>query len=233
MRPVIGITCYVEPARWGVWDQVTAALLPHAYVDHVDRAGGIAVVVPPLSEVDPEGLLARLDGLVLAGGADLDPSSYGEQPHQATTGLRPDRDAAELPLALAALAHDVPLLGICRGVQVMNVARGGTLVQHLPELVEHERHRPSPGVYGEHGVRLAEGSRMSAVLGETTTVRSYHHQGIGMVGSGLVPTAWADDHTVEGLEDPRLSFALGVLWHPEAGSDPRLFEALVAAAAKS
>jgi putative glutamine amidotransferase len=231
VRPVIGITCYVEPARWGVWDDVTAALLPHAYVDKVHRAGGVAVIVPPLSEVDPDSLLARLDGLIIAGGADLDPSSYGEQPHEATTGLRPDRDAAELPLALSALARDVPLLGICRGAQVLNVARGGTLVQHLPDLVEHEGHRPAPGVYGDHQVRLAEGSRLASLLGGSTTVKSYHHQGIGTIGSGLTPTAWAEDHTVEALEDPRLSFALGVLWHPEAGEDPCLFEALVTAAA--
>jgi gamma-glutamyl-gamma-aminobutyrate hydrolase PuuD len=229
MRPVIGITCYVEQARWGVWD-TSAVLLPEAYVAAISKAGGVPVVLPPLAAVDPDSLLDKLDAVVLAGGADLDPSSYGEQPHPATLGLRPDRDAAELPLALTALARDLPLLGICRGAQILNVARGGSLVQHLPDAVGHEGHRPAPGVYGEHKVHTADGSRLASVLGASVEVRSYHHQGIGTVGSGLTATAWADDHTVEGLEDPRLQFAVGVLWHPEAGNDPRIFDALVAAA---
>ncbi|MDX6210958.1 MAG: putative glutamine amidotransferase [Frankiales bacterium] len=232
MHPVIGISCYVEKAQWGVWD-TTAALLPQAYVDAVARAGGIPLLVPPAGAADPDRLLDRLDGLVLAGGADIDPTFYDEPPNAATAGLRPDRDAAEIPLALAALSRDVPLLGICRGAQILNVARGGSLVQHLPDEVGHEGHRPSPGVYGEHRVRLAEGSRLGALLGKAVEVRSYHHQGIGTIGAGLVPTAWADDHTVEGLEDPRLLFAVGALWHPEAGDDPRLFDALVAAASSA
>jgi putative glutamine amidotransferase len=229
MRPVIGITCYVEPARWGVWD-VPAALLPQAYVDAVAASGGLPLLVPPDGAADPDALLDRLDGVVLAGGADIDPATYAEAAHPQTAGLRTDRDAAELPLALAALARGLPLLGICRGAQILNVARGGSLVQHLPDVVGHEGHRPEPGVYGVHTVRCAHGSRMADAMGESAVVRSYHHQGIGTLGTGLVATAWAEDDTVEGLEDPQQSFAVGALWHPEASADHRLFAALVTAA---
>ena len=229
MRPVIGITCYVEPARWGVWD-VPAALLPHAYVEAVAAAGGLPVLVPPHGAAEPERLLDRLDALVLAGGADIDPATYDESMHPATAGVRADRDASELPLARAAMAREMPVLGICRGAQILNVARGGSLVQHLPDVVGHENHRPGTGVYGVHKVRTAEGSRIASAMGVSAIVRSYHHQGIGIVGERLVPTAWADDDTVEGLEDPSLSFAVGALWHPEASADHRLFAALVNAA---
>lgn len=229
MKPLIGITCYVEPARWGVWD-IPASLLPHAYVEAVAKAGGTPVLVPPEGAADPEGLLDRLDGVVLAGGADIDPATYDEAPHPSTAGVRSDRDAAELPLARAALARDLPLLGICRGAQIINIARGGTLVQHLPDAVGHEGHRPEPGTYGVHKVRSAEGSRIARAIGVSGIVRSYHHQGIGLLGGGLVATAWADDDTVEGLEDPSLAFAVGALWHPEASADHRLFAALVDAA---
>ena len=161
-------------------------------------AGGLPLLVPPLGEADPEGLLDRLDGVIIAGGADIDPATYDESMHPATAGVRADRDAAELPLAKAALARNLPVLGICRGAQILNVARGGTLVQHLPDLVGHQNHRPAPGVYGVHKVRTAEGSRMAGAIGVSAIVRSYHHQGIGIVGEGLVATAWADDDTVEG-----------------------------------
>jgi putative glutamine amidotransferase len=174
-------------------------------------------------------VLDRLDAVVFAGGADLDPELYGEQPHRETTGLRRERDAAELPLMRSALDRDVPVLGICRGMQLMSVVSGGSLVQHLPDVVGHERHRPAPGVYGLHVVRLAPGSRAHAILGETTRVPSYHHQGLASPGS-LTVTGWADDDSPEVVEDPSRRFALGVLWHPEAGDDLRLFEALVSAA---
>ena len=229
MRPVIGITCYVEPARWGVWD-IPAALLPQAYVEAVAQAGGLPLLVPPDGAADPDGLLDRLDGIVLAGGADIDPATYDESMHPATAGVRSDRDGAELPLAKAALARDMPVLGICRGAQILNVARGGTLVQHLPDVVGHENHRPEPGTYGVHKVRTADGSRIAGAIGVSGIVRSYHHQGIGIVGDGLVATAWADDESIEGLEDPSLTFAVGALWHPEASADHRLFAALVSAA---
>lgn len=224
--PVVGITCYVEQARWGVWD-VPAAVLPFRYVERVEAAGGRAVVLPPTAAAD-DAVLDRLDAVVFAGGADLDPRLYGEQPHPQTTGLRPERDAAELPLMRAALDRDLPVLGICRGMQVMSVVRGGSLTQHLPDVVGHERHRPAPGVYGLHEVRLAPGSRVHAILGDTVSVPSYHHQGLDSPGS-LTVTGWADDGTAEVVEDPSRRFALGVLWHPEAGDDGRLFAALVAA----
>ena len=229
MTPVIGITCYVEPARWGVWD-VPAALLPHAYVEAVAKAGGLPVLIPPSAAVFPDVLLGRLDGLILAGGADIDPATYREAPHPLTVGVRSDRDGAELPLAVAALEHDVPVLGICRGAQILNVARGGSLVQHLPDVLGHEEHRPEPGVYGTHRVRFAEGSRLAAALNGSAIVRSYHHQGIGRIGNGLVVTATAEDDSVEGIEDPALTFAVGALWHPEVSEDGRLFDALVDAA---
>lgn len=225
--PVVGITCYVEQARWGVWD-VPAAVLPFRYVERVEAAGGRAVVLPPTAAAD-DAVLDRLDAVVFAGGADLDPQLYGEQPHPQTTGLRPERDAAELPLMRAALDRDLPVLGICRGMQVMSVVRGGSLTQHLPDVVGHERHRPAPGVYGLHEVRLAPGSRAHAILGDTVSVPSYHHQGLDSPGS-LTVTGWADDDTAEVVEDPSRRFAVGVLWHPEAGDDGRLFAALVAAA---
>lgn len=226
-RPLVGITCYVEQARWGVWD-APAAVLPFRYVERVEAAGARPVLVPP-SPAEPDSLLDRLDAVVFAGGADLDPGLYGEEPHSETTGVRPERDAGEMPLMRAALDRDLPVLGICRGMQVMTVVRGGSLVQHLPEVVGHDRHRPAPGVYGLHDVRLAPGSRMHAILGDSVTVPSYHHQGLAKPGA-LEVTGWADDESPEAVEDPSRRFAIGVLWHPEAGEDPRLFEALVAAA---
>jgi putative glutamine amidotransferase len=229
MRPVVGITSYVEQARWGVWD-VPASVLPFRYVERVEAAGGTAVVLPPAAAADAE-VLERLDAVVFAGGADLDPGLYGEQPHPETTGLRPERDAAEVPLMQAALDRDVPLLGICRGMQVLSVVRGGSLVQHLPDAVGHERHRPAPGTYGMHDVRLEPGSLAHRLLGDHVSVPSYHHQGLASPGD-LAVTGWADDETPEVVEDPSLRFALGVLWHPEAGDDLRLFEGLVAVAAK-
>jgi putative glutamine amidotransferase len=226
-RPVIGISAYREQARWGVWD-MPAVLVPAGYVDKVAGAGGLPVVLPPSTSLDPQ-VLELLDALVLAGGADLDPDRYGEEPHPETSGWRPDRDAGEIAVLDGALARDLPVLGICRGLQIMTVHAGGRLEQHLPDVVGHERHRPEPGVFGEHAVRLATGSTAHAVLGATTTVKSYHHQGVADAGA-LTVTGWADDDTVEVVEVPGRRFAVGVLWHPEAGDDPRLFEALVAAA---
>jgi putative glutamine amidotransferase len=227
MRPVVGITSYVEQARWGVWD-VPAVVLPFRYVERVEAAGATAVVLPPSASTDAA-VLDRLDAVVFAGGADLDPALYDQAAHEQTTGLRPDRDAAEVPLMRAALDRDLPLLGICRGMQVLSVVSGGALEQHLPDLVGHEGHRPEPGVYGRHDVRLAPGSLAHRLLGDEVSVPSYHHQGLASAGT-LTVTGWADDESPEVVEDPTRRFALGVLWHPEAGDDPRLFEALVAAA---
>jgi putative glutamine amidotransferase len=224
--PVVGITSYVEQAKWGVWDQ-SAVVLPYSYVRAVEAAGARAVVLPP-SPVGVDEAVARLDAVVFAGGADLDPALYDDAPHPSTIGVRADRDAGELPLLQAALRADLPVLGICRGMQLLAIAHGGTLVQHLPEVVGHERHRPSPGVFGQHEIHTATGSLVRSVLGERVVVPSYHHQGLATPGS-LTVTGWADDDTAEVVEDPARRFALGVLWHPEAGDDPRLFEALVAA----
>jgi gamma-glutamyl-gamma-aminobutyrate hydrolase PuuD len=225
VRPLIGITTYVEPAAWGHW-QLDAALVPYDYVRGIERAGGRPLLVPPSDDAVEE-TIAVLDGLLLSGGNDLDPGSYGAAAHPETSGTRPERDRGELALLEAALARDLPVLAVCRGVQVLNVARGGDLVQHLPDAVGHERHRVVKGEFSEHAVRVAGESRLGGAVGVETHVKSHHHQGLGRVGTGLREVAWADDGTVEGLEDPERRFAVGVLWHPEAGEDMKLFETLV------
>ena len=225
-RPLIGITTYVEPASWGHWDDVEAALIPYDYVRAVERAGGRAVLVPP-DDDGIEEILDALDGLVFSGGNDLEPQEYGADAHPATCGTNPERDRGELALLQAALERDLPVLAICRGFQVLNVARGGDIVQHLPEIVGHEEHREVVGEFSEHTVRVDPSSRIGRV---DTAVKSHHHQAVGRVGDGLREVAWAEDGTVEGLEDPDKPFVVGVLWHPEAGEDLRLFEQLVEAA---
>jgi len=228
-RPLVGITTYVEPAQWGHW-QLDAALIPFAYVQAVERAGARPLLVPPSDDAVEETLEA-LDGLLFSGGSDLDPDTYGADAHPATAGVRPERDRAELALLEAALARDMPVLAVCRGFQVLNVARGGDLEQHLPDVVGDEKHREVAGVFSEHPVRIEDGSKLGALLGDRAPVKSHHHQGVGRVGEGLREVASADDGTIEGLEDPARRFAVGVLWHPEVGEDMRLFEALVAEAA--
>ena len=229
-RPLIGVTTYLEPARWGAWDE-SVALVPAAYVESVEREGGRALLVPP-SEEGIEETLDALDGLVFTGGADLDPALYGEQPHPETAGVQPARDRAELALLQAALARDLPVLAICRGSQLLNIARGGTLLQHLPDELGHELHREVRGVYSDHEVAVDAGSRLAGLLGPSAPVKSHHHQGIARVGEGLRAVAHAEDGTLEALEDPSRRFALGVLWHPEAGQDKALFRALVAEASR-
>ena len=224
-RPIVGITSYVEQAAWGAW-HLEAALIPQMYVEAVESAGGRALVVPP-SEDAVEETLDALDGLLLSGGADLDPAGYDAEAHPATNNTRPARDRAELALLEGALARDMPVLAVCRGSQILNIARGGDLVQHLPEVTGDERHRETPGVFSEHPVRIEDDSQLGALIPAHGPVMSSHHQGFGRIGEGLREVAWADDGTVEGLEDPSYRFALGVLWHPEAGEDARLFEALV------
>ena len=228
-RPLIGITTYVEEATWSHW-RSPSALIPFAYVRAVENAGGRALLVPPAEDAVPETLDA-LDGLVLSGGNDLDPGAYGAEAHPETGGVRPERDRAELALLEGALARDMPVLAVCRGSQLLNVARGGDLVQHLPEVVGSERHRERLGVFSEHGVRLDGESRLGALLGDRAPVKSHHHQGFGRVGEGLREVAWADDGTLEGVEDPSKRFALGVLWHPEEEEDAALFRSLVEEAA--
>jgi putative glutamine amidotransferase len=228
-KPVIGITTYVEEASWGHW-QMPAALIPYDYVRAVERAGGRALLVPP-SEDALEETLDALDGIVFSGGNDMEPSTYGAEQHAETNGTNPARDRGELALLTAALARDMPVLAVCRGFEVLNVARGGDLVQHLPEQVGHEAHRAVKGAFSDHGVRVEESSRLGSVVGASVpVVKSHHHQALGRVGDGLREVAWAEDGTVEGVEDPERRFAVGVLWHPEAGEDAKLFEALVAEA---
>jgi gamma-glutamyl-gamma-aminobutyrate hydrolase PuuD len=192
----------------------------------IEQAGGRAFVVPPSEEGIGETLDA-LDGIVLSGGADLDPAAYGSDPHPETFPDRPERDRAELALLQAALARDMPVLAVCRGSQVLNVARGGDLIQHLPDTVGHERHRHTPGEFSEHDVEVEATSRVGALLGDRAPVKSHHHQAYGRIGEGLREVAWADDGTVEALEDPAMRFAVGVLWHPEEGEDRALFQGLV------
>ena len=229
-RPVVGITTYVEEATWGHW-RASAALIPFAYVQSVERAGGRPLLVPP-GDDGVEETLDALDGLVLSGGNDLDPAAYGAEAHAETSGVRPERDQAELALLEGALARDMPVLAVCRGSQLLNVARGGDLVQHLPEVVGHEQHREVAGVFSSHGIRVDPESRLGAIVGgEHAPVQSHHHQGFGRVGEGLRETAWADDGTLEAVEDPSKRFALGVLWHPEEADDGALFRSLVTEAA--
>jgi putative glutamine amidotransferase len=225
MRPLIGVTTYAQEASWGVW-KLPAALIPLDYVDAVERAGGRPILIPPSAE-GVEETLEALDGIVFSGGADVDPTLYEAEAHAETDLPQERRDAAEMALLRAALERDVPTLAVCRGIQLMNVARGGDLVQHLPERVGHEDHRQVLGAFSEHPVDVQAGSRLAAVVGTDPRVTSHHHQSLGRVGEGLVETAWAEDGTVEAVEDPTRRFALGVQWHPEAGGDDALFEALV------
>jgi len=228
--PVIGISAYSAEAAWGVW-RTEAVLLPRTYVDAVVRAGGLPVLLPPLPEVIA-GMLSRLDGLILAGGPDVEPVRYGQAMGPNTQPPKPERDAAELALFERAMDDDLPVLGICRGMQLINVARGGTLHQHLPDVLGDASHAPELGVFSSHPVRVAEGSRTAAVLGRTDVdgVPSYHHQAIDVLGKGLVATAWAPDGMPEALEDPSAAFCVAVQWHPEEGADPALFDGLVTAA---
>jgi putative glutamine amidotransferase len=229
LRPVIGLTSYEEQARWGVWD-VPSVLLPSVYVQAVVAAGGVPLLLPPLPEII-EAVLPRLDGLILAGGPDIEPSRYGADALESTGPPRVERDGAELGLAGTALAAGLPVLGICRGLQLLNVARGGTLHQHLPDLLDSSEHAPAPAVYGHHPVKVTPGSLLAESLGRTEAeVPSYHHQGIDKLGAGLTVSAVAPDGTIEAIEDQSMTFCLAVQWHPEVGDDGSLFTALVTAA---
>ena len=225
-RPRIGITTYLEPTIWGVWER-EAALLPRVYLDAVHAAGGVPLLLPPVG-TDPT-ILEILDGLIIAGGCDVDPASYDAQPHPETLGTRPGRDDHEAVLIKAALESSLPLLAICRGLQMLNVALGGTLQQHLPDVVAHDEHRPSPAVFGQTEVKIEPDSLTGKLFGEQTTVHCYHHQALGIVAPDLKVTARSGDGTVEAAEVAGHEFALGVQWHPEENpEDLRLFTALVA-----
>lgn len=227
VRPLIGISTYREPARWGTWD-TTAVLLPATYVDAVAAAGGSPVLLPT-GAVGPE-VVGRLDGLVVAGGADVDPARYGQAPGPYTVRTRPDRDATESGLLAAALEQRLPVLAICRGMQLLNVVLGGDLVQHLPGEPGVLTHDPGPGRFADHEVTVQAGSRVAALLGERVLAHCHHHQALDRVASDLTVTARAEDGTIEAVEGTSGGFCVGVQWHPEAGRDRRLFEALVAQA---
>ncbi len=227
-RPVIGITTYAQDASWGAW-HLPAALIPLDYVDAVERAGGRAILIPP-SEDGVDETLDLLDGIVFSGGADVDPALYGADAHPETDAPQARRDRGELALLRGALERDVPMLAVCRGVQLLNIARGGDLVQHLPETLGSDVHKQAPGTFVEHPIEVKEGTRLAEIVGARPDVTSHHHQGLGRIGDGLVGAAWASDGTVEGVEDPSKRFTLGVQWHPEAGEDEALFENLVAEA---
>ena len=235
-RPVIGLCTALERARWSVWDQ-QAVLLPRSYIEAVQRAGGLALLVPPDPALvdSPDEVLDRLDGLVLAGGADLDPASYGADPHPETVGTVPERDRFEIALLHAALERDLPVLAICRGMQVMNVALGGTLYQHLPESHGHHEHRRVTGSFdgADHDVRLEPGSLAARAAGELVhRTKSHHHQGVNDIGDGLHVSGFSElDGLPEAIEVPGRRFALGVQWHPEADDTSALIAALVAEAA--
>ena len=231
--PIIGLTTYLEQAQTGVWD-VPASFLPKVYFEAVNKAGGIAVLLPP-QPVDAEiavRVLEGLDGLIITGGKDVDPARYGPDAHPETDDPRPDRDAWEDALLTAAIAAELPFLGICRGAQLMNVALGGTLHQHLPEVVGSTRYNLGGGEFAQNEVTV-EGSRLAAMIGESVVGRSYHHQAIDELAEGLVVTARSDDGVIQAVELPGHPFGLGVQWHPEQDDeDIRLFEGLVDAARK-
>src|SRR6185312_8681520 len=232
-RPVIGICTAVARANWGVWEQRDAVLLATTYIEAIQRAGGLAVMIPPDGEFEqePDQILDLLDGLILAGGNDIDPSYYGADRHPETGITLPDRDRSELALAGRAIERDMPVLGICRGMQLINVAFGGTLTQHLPDEVGHERHRPHPGSFddSDHDVRLTEGSLAALAAGETVhNTKSHHHQGLEAVAESFEVTGHSMiDDVPEAIEAPYRRFVLGVQWHPEADERSRVIGALI------
>ncbi len=239
--PVIGITTYLEQTRFGLWD-TPAAVLARGYLDGIVAAGGFPVLLPPVGEVTAA-VLSRVDGLMVAGGADIDPVQYGAGRSPATGPPRPDRDRSEHVLIEAALANGVPLLAVCRGMQLLNVVLGGTLHQHLPDVVGNTDHNPAPGVFGRVAVKVLPNTRLSAIVGSEVDVHCHHHQAVDTLGIGVAPTAWAGDGTIEAVELAGPEFVVGVQWHPEEDgpgdpsdpehdrvTGPRLFQALVRAA---
>lgn len=228
-RPVIGVAAYRDRARWNIWD-TDATLVQQSYVRGIADNGGRPVVLPP-DDVDAD-VLHRLDGLLLTGGADIDPAHYGQEPHPASDTPRPDRDHGELMLLRTALDLDLPVLGVCRGLQLLALVYGGTLHQHLPDVVGHTGHCPREGVFGDHEVAFTEHSLAAALYGTRARTNSHHHQAVADPG-GLTVTGRSDDGVVEAAEDPAKRFVLGVQWHPEVSGDDHLFAAFVAACART
>ena len=230
-RPLIGVSAAVEPASYGAWKDEPAVLLPLSYARAIHGAGGMVAMLPPdrRASEDADELLDRLDALVIAGGADIDPESQGAEAHPETVGSNPDRDRFEIALARGALERGLPLLGVCRGMQILNIACGGTLDQHIPDRLGHEIHRPIPGSWAEHQVRLEPGSLAARAAGaDKLSVKSHHHQGVDEIPGRLRASAWAiDDDSVEAIESADGSFVLGVLWHPEEDPEDQVIKSLV------
>lgn len=233
VTPRIGLSIYRETARWGVWTQ-PADLLPARYADSVRAGGGLPLLLPPgTADVDvyAESAVDAVDGLVLTGGADVAPELYGAVRHKDTDHARTDRDAWEIALARAAVRADRPLLAICRGMQVLNVALGGTLIQHLPDVVGHHEHRGDVGNYTEHRIRLAPESGLVDAYGANPSVPTHHHQAIDRLAPAITATGWAEDGTIEAVVCPGQAWMRGVQWHPEVRGGAGLFRMFVAACA--
>lgn len=232
MKPVIGLSCYRQRGQSGVWD-TEMAMLPAFYIEGVTRAGGTAVIIPPqeLDSISAKKVLSSLDGLVITGGRDVESSRYGQAPH--SEAEKPDqlRDLLEDQLISAAIELKLPFLGICRGAQMLNVNRGGTLIQHLPDVVGDNRYQPGGGNFAKMTMEIKPGSKLSGLLGPSAIGALYHHQAIDQVGSGLRVTAHSPDGIIQGIELDDHPFGIAVQWHPEQTlEDLRLFEALVSAA---
>jgi putative glutamine amidotransferase len=230
-RPTIGVTAATENVSYGAWTEIPAVVSPASYVRAVQRAGGRAMLLlpDPVDVQDPDAVLDLIDALIVTGGAgDVDPALYDQKPHPETGPVQEERDAYELALVRAAIRRRMPVLGICRGMQILNVAYGGGIEQHLPDVVGHEDHRHTPGTFADHDVDLEAGSLAARATGaERTAVKSHHHQGVREIGDGLVVTGRSEDDTVEALEDPSCPFMLGVLWHPEEDEKSQLIKSLV------
>jgi putative glutamine amidotransferase len=232
--PLVGVTTYRQQASWGPWDRL-AAVLPASYVDTVAAAGGYPVLLAP-SQIGADAdaaasVVGAIDALVLVGGGDIDPARYGQEPHPATAGVDAGRDASESALLRAALDIDLPLLAVCRGMQLLDVCLGGSLFQHVPDVVGHDGHQPARGCFADVDVTTEAGSVAAKILGEHSTVRCSHHQAIDRLGDGLVVSATSSDGIIEAVELPSARFAVGVQWHPEEEGDQRLFRALLEATA--
>jgi putative glutamine amidotransferase len=234
-RPVLGLTTYLQQAQTGVWD-VHASFLPAIYLEGVNLAGGTAVLLPPQAVESAERVLDGLDGLIITGGRDMDPEVYGQQRHPTTdepVQANRHRDAWEIALIRGAIRRGLPVLGICRGAQVMNVAQGGTLHQHLPDVIGHTRHQLGDAVFSTSSVHTVPGTRLAGLIGESSDAQCYHHQAIDRLGDGLVVSARDADGVIEAVEIPGENFVLAVQWHPEERLDDiRLFVAVVQAAAQ-
>lgn len=232
LKPLLGLTTYLQQAQTGVWD-VLASFLPAIYLEGVTRAGGIATLLPPqpVDQQVADRVLDGLDGLIITGGRDVDPAAYGQAPHEKTDEPARDRDAWEFALLRGALARNLPVLGICRGAQVLNVALGGTLHQHLPDVVGHGWHQAGNAVFNTSAIQTVPGTRLATLIGESTDAQCYHHQAIDELGDGLLASAWDGDGVVEGIEIPGDHFVVAVQWHPEERLDDlRLFAGVVDAA---